>query len=487
MNKFKKVFIAFVASALAVTNVVGLAGCAGLGGGGTGGGGGTPNYQDETKVVAYDGSKVTITFQHTMGATLTDVFKTYLAKFNEKYPNITVEATCPTNDYDELRAQISTGLTVSESPSVAFCYPDHVALYNITGAVANLDGFISSQEKVANTDEIMGLTTEQQNDYVPVFYNEGKAYGDDKMYTLPFFKSTEVLYYNKTKFEEHGWTLPSDRPITWTEMKELCAKIKAAYPNDIPLGYDSDANWFITMTEQYGSGYTSVTGDNFIFNNEQNQAFVTEFQDWYNKGYVTTKTLNSNTYTSNLFNETDDNKQQCFMCIGSTGGSSYQAPTADGEGNDPFEVGVAMIPQVEGKASKVIQQGPSICIFKKASAQEMAASWLFAKFFTTSVQFQANVAMKNGYMPVIQSVQNNEIYQNWLKNANSGLNADLQATTVKQAMSQIDSYYISPAFEGSSAAREYVGILMSKCIGNKNVNVADEFKKTVDQLIYKFS
>ena len=48
-----------------------------------------------------------------------------------------------------------------------------------------------------NTCEIMyNLAEEQKADYVEAYYNEGTVYGDGLMYTLPFIKSTEVLYYN---------------------------------------------------------------------------------------------------------------------------------------------------------------------------------------------------------------------------------------------------------------------------------------------------
>ena len=66
------------------------------------------------------------------------------------------------------------------------------------------------------------------------------------MYTLPMSKSTEVLYYNKTFFDANGLTPPT----TWDEMEALCNKIVEIDPYSIPLGYDSENNWFITMTEQ---------------------------------------------------------------------------------------------------------------------------------------------------------------------------------------------------------------------------------------------
>jgi multiple sugar transport system substrate-binding protein len=88
------------------------------------------------------------------------------------------------------------------------------------------------------------------------------------MYTLPLSKSTEVLYYDATFFAANGLTVPT----TWDEMEATCAALKALDPNCIPLGYDSESNWFITMCEQLNSDYTTAKGDDpedhFLFNNE---------------------------------------------------------------------------------------------------------------------------------------------------------------------------------------------------------------------------
>ena len=82
----------------------------------------------------YDGSAVTITFYHTMSATnLQPVLEDAIARFNVLFPNITVEHK-QVGDYDAVRNQIKTELTVGGQPNIAYCYPDHVALYNVAKA-----------------------------------------------------------------------------------------------------------------------------------------------------------------------------------------------------------------------------------------------------------------------------------------------------------------------------------------------------------------
>lgn len=449
----------------------------------------------EVEVVAYDGSEVTVTFYHTMGATLKGVLDKHIAKFNELYPNITIEHKSQ-GDYPGVRDQITTEINSGKSPTMAYCYSDHVALYNKAKATVSLDGYIACTDTVTNEKgetETMGLTAAQKADYVKAYYDEGAAYGDGKMYTLPFIKSTEVLYYNKTYFEAKGYEVPT----TWTEMEALCAAIETAEPQNTPLGYDSEANWFITMCEQYGTPYTSATGDHFLFNTEKNWEFVEMLKNWYDKGYVTTEATNGG-YTSDLFTQTDPAKRKTYMTIGSSAGASYQCPDkVEGTGDEyPFEVGIASIPQVDPNNPKVISQGPSVCLFKKNDPQEVAAAWLFAKYLTTSIAFQAEFSMVSGYTPVIQSVEQNETYKTFLDSAMNGntfINDFIQASCVKQSVAQKDACFVSPAFIGSSGARDEVGILMENVFENSPSSgqslrdfVKYYFNEAIDTLDYYY-
>ena len=414
--------------------------------------GGAPSYNANFNVPegGYDGSEVEITFYHTMGLNLSTVLDEYIVEFNKIYPNIKVTAT-QEGGYDDVRKKISTELNVGGGPNLAYCYPDHVALYNVTGAVIQLDNLINS------TIPEIGLTQDQINDFIPGYYNEGKQFGDNLMYCMPFSKSTEVLYYNKTFFDEHGLETPS----TWEQMKKLCQDIKAIDPDCIPLGYDSEANWFITMCEQYGYPYTTAEGNkNFKFDCPENQAFVKEFREWHKQGLVTTQTIYGG-YTSGLFIEQEGTNS--YMSIGSSAGATHQRPLIDeSTGEYPFEVGITTIPQVNPANPKVISQGPSVCIFGKENPQEVIASWLFVKFLTTNVQFQAKFSIASGYVPVLKSVADDPVYAAFIANADGG--NFISALSAKACLAQVDAYFTSPAFNGSSVAREQVEKLMAHCL-----------------------
>lgn len=460
--------------------------------------------------------EVTITFHHTMGTNLREKLDLALADFKEIYPNITVVHE-QIGGYDDVRDNNNTLIVEDLQPNLSYCYPDHVALYNLAKVVVTLDDLIDSDMEVkdaeGNVIEKLGLTQAQKDDFIQGYYDEGKQFGDGKMYTLPFSKSTEVLYYNKTFFEKNELNVPdhwfSTGDNDTTSMEYVCAKIKEIDPKSTPLGYDSAANWFITMTEQLGSPYTSAKdGEKFQFLNDTNIDFVTKFRQWYLNGWVTTQDLYG-AYTSGLFVNipTETNPVCSYMSIGSSAGATHQRPAKDGN-SYPFEVGIATIPQMDQNNPKVISQGPSICIFNNKDPQKVLASWLLLKYLTTSASFQAEFSMASGYVPVIKSVIDYETtrkvkdesgnlvdeiykpYKEFLEKADGG--DYVTSLSAKICMEQEKAYYTSPAFNGSSEARDQVNEIINGAFtvpentSDIKAAITQIFQDAIDECEYNF-
>jgi hypothetical protein len=83
--------------------------------------------------------------------------------------------------------------------------------------------------------------------------------------------------------------------------------------------------------------------------------------------------------------------------------------------------------------------------------------------------------MASGYVPVLKSVAENPVYAEFLANADGG--KYISALSAKVCIEQESAYYTSPAFNGSSTARDEVGTLLSKCLS--------EITSDVDGLINK--
>lgn len=415
-------------------------------------------------------SEVTVTFWNTFGQSIQTLVQREIAAFNEIYPNITINSTSTASDYDSLEDQVLKAIAAGTTPTMSICYPDHVANYldASAGVIQNLDTYINDSELGFTVDEGShvdedGNTVYGVDDYIEAFWEEGTNYTIDGeayegTYSVPYAKSTEVLFYNKTAFEEKGWTVPS----TWDDMWALCAEIKADpdYGDYIPLGYDSDSNFFITMCQQNDIPYTSASGSShFLFNNDQAKAMVTELKSYYDQGLFFTKgTSSNNTYTSSKFTA-----GEVLMTISSTGGTTYQS-------TNNFEVGVAMPPAVDTNERAYVSQGPSVCFFSRASDAEKEAAWLFYKYISNTLN-SAYYAMTTGYMPVRTSSVQSSVYQDYINS--TGADQSLLTLAAGCQSEMTDYVFTSDVFAGSSTARDAVGSLLSGVLlGTTDVETA---------------
>lgn len=408
----------------------------------------------------------TIIFYSSQGDALQSVTATAIDNFQKKYPGWKVQHIAA-GGYDDVKEKIIQDFQGHQQPDLAYCYSDHVAQYLTTGNVIDMNKYINSTEEVdavngeETVKERVGFTEAEIADFVEGYYKEGLAvnYGDYQSYgfeenamlTLPFVKSTELLYYNKTALDECGLTPAT----TWDELWAQCAKIKEKYPKATPLGYDSEANWFITMCEQNGWGYTSVNAPHYLFNNEKAIAWLKQLNEYYQKGYISTQE-EYGAYTSALFTKGVANDEGgCVYCIGSSGGASHQDP------GKAFTWGIA--PTLGSKLADgtvnnaAISQGPSLVMLKDGrglsnAAEKEKMTWLFVKELLNP-KFQAAFAQASGYNPARISASE------YLAEAEA---TDITSVAAKIASSMSDRFFTSPAFSGmdtagSSEARVQVG------------------------------
>ena len=329
------------------------------------------------EVPTLDTSKtIEIEFWHAMGQVNQKIIGEIITNFQSRYPNITVKQVS-LGDYTTLRDTITSGIAAEEVPTVAQTYPDHVALYLKGKAVRELNSYIAStkEQTLANNEtEKVGLSDDEIKLYIDGFWKEGTVYDSvGTMYSIPFNKSTEVLYYNKTMFDKYGWNVPK----TWDEIAEVSEKFKetteyAALVNDGKLvagfSYDSESNLFITLTQQWGGEYTKFDKHNkgvYAFDNKESKAAIKWYKDQSDKGNLKTTTYFGTNYSSEAFQA-----GQIIMTIGSSAAARYNVPT-DGS----FEVGVAAYPQKDLNNPQVIQQGTNVTLFKRSNPQEELAGW----------------------------------------------------------------------------------------------------------------
>ncbi len=432
--------------------------------------GGTNSPSDgESTVTSQSDGKTHITFWHTMGKQNQDLLKSMIANFEKENPDIEVNETAVTGSYDDLQSLILNNVATGNLPTMAFCYPDNVAEYLDRNCVVDMSSYVSDAEIGFKESDGKSVASDGSlrigvDDYVKAFWREGTEYESKGVYSVPFAKSTEALFYNKTVFDEHGWTVPT----TWDEMWELCKMIREAYPETedgdykvYPLGYDSDSNLFITMCQQRGLDYTTNDlashDSHFIFNNSGVKTMLNELKGYYDQKLFKTKGTTANaTYTSTKFTA-----GQIFMSIGSTGGTSYQSTTN-------FDVGVATPPSEDTNEPAVISQGPSICFFNRSTEAEKRAAWKFYRHISNSTN-SVIYGLSTGYQPVRYSSYETTAYKSFIEDAEDG---NLFASVANLSSTLFDSYFTSPVFVGSAKARTEVGSALSSVLLGKDVDVA---------------
>lgn len=411
--------------------------------------------------------KTKITFWHTMGQGLQTVLDRVIEEFNKAYPDVEIEHAAQ-GGYTDLEDKIKTAIPAGTTPTMAYCYPDHVAEYMESNACISVADYINDPE--------LGFTAEEGSvdDFIKAYWQEGKEYVQEGIFSVPFQKSTELVFYNKTVFDAEGYTIPQ----TWEELETLMATMKANDPETIPLGYDSDSNLFITLCEQYGIPYTSLKDGTASadFNNPAAKKMVEKLKSWYDLGYIQTQGTSNGAYTSTLFTE-----GKLLMTVGSTGGTTYNYTTN-------FEIGTAQVfkPKAEGHfdffegtgttqtlpmTDHTIMQGPSICFFRRGTKAQKEAAWRFYKYLAKA-DFSSAFAIKNGYSPVRESSFTSPSMVEYLSKDKTG-EAGLIQNTIRMYPELTGRYFVSPAFHGSSTARNQVGAILSNVfVGTKDIATA---------------
>lgn len=407
------------------------------------------------KVESFDGVEGAreITFWHAWGKENQDMLEKVIAEFTKKTGiKVTQEGK---GGYNELESLVKTSMPAGNQPDVVMVYPDHVAGYN------------SRKERIKDLMPIIrgkdGYTQDELNDFYEGFLNEGKAFGKkDSLFVLPLAKSTEVMFYNKDLFDKYKLEVPKTFDDVKSVSEQIYKKIQAdtnILPGDkekyIPFAYDSEGNLMITTFEQKELPYTSIVKGKGQIDfsepgiNEGVIKHIIELKEMYDNKYLLTGKDSQAGYHNAEFTS-----QKLFMIVGSSAGIKYNVPK---DGETPFNIGIAKLPQYNTSSPKYIQQGPSIAMFDNGPSKNKSA-WEFIKFLV-STDINAKVASQANYMPVRKSSYNTKYFQEEVLSLEDGTNQiySLRAKVYKIQNEISDYGFTSPVFDRSSIARQEIG------------------------------
>ena len=412
-----------------------------------------------------------------------DIYEKTISDFEELYPNIHVNLRLYT-DYSKIYNDVITNIATSTTPNVCITYPDHIATY-MTGenVVVPLDELLTDEKYGCGGSEIR-FDAPRADEIVPKFLNEGILSGH--YYALPFMRSTEACYVNRTYVEKLGYTLPET--LTWDFVWEVSEKA-AEYTTDetgkiktykvngqnvmIPFIYKSTDNMMIQMLKQKGAGYSKENGEIDIFN-DTTRELLYGIADATKKGSFSTFKISS--YPANFLNA-----GQCIFAIDSTAGATWMGSKAPHLDISPdklveFDIEVMPIPQFDTENPSMISQGPSLCLFNKEDSQEVLASWFFAQFLLTN-DMQIDYSETEGYIPVTTKAHNSEKYQQYLaaEGSDSDEHYSVKIQAAKLLLANTENTFVTPVFNGSASLRDAAGQLI------ENVTKSTRRKETVDE------
>nr|MCR4720634.1 extracellular solute-binding protein [Lachnospiraceae bacterium] len=273
--------------------------------------------------------EITFWAKNDTNKTQTDIYNQAIKDFEALYPNIHVNIRLYT-DYGRIYNDVITNISTNTTPNVCITYPDHIATY-MTGlnTVVPLDELFSDSRYGLGGSEIR-FDSPTLSEIVPKFLEECRI-GEDH-YAIPYMRSTEACYINKTFVEALGYTVPD--VLTWDYIWEVSDAATAKNADGtfvvnsqnvmIPFIYKSTDNMMIQYLAQKNAGYTTADGDVLIFNDAAFD-FLGEIKNHVENGAFSTFKISS--YPANFLNA-----GQCIFAIDSTAGSTWmgsQAPLSD--------------------------------------------------------------------------------------------------------------------------------------------------------------
>ena len=409
--------------------------------------------------------------------TQVNIYEQAIRDFEALYPNIKVNLRLYT-DYGRIYNDVITNIATDTTPNVCITYPDHIATY-LTGAdtVVPLDDLFTDDKYGLGGSKVR-FDSPRENEIIPQFLSECAFNGH--YYAVPYMRSTEAVYINKTFVEQLGYEVPEE--LTWDFVWEVS---EAAMAKDsegnfllngqkvlIPFIYKSTDNMMIQMLRQRSAGYSTAQGGIELFNDTTKELLYTIAEHSGTGSFNTFKMIG---YPANYLNA-----GQCVFAVDSTAGATWMgtnAPLVDiaEEKLVHFETVVRTIPQFDPKDPVMISQGPSMCVFNKEDPQEVLASWLFTQFMLTN-EVQIAYSQTEGYAPVTSKAQNSDIYQDYL--SRSGEDNDLyyyvKLDATKLLLENTGNTFVTPVFNGSASLRNAAGQMI------EDVNKSVRRKQVVD-------
>ncbi|MDO8023734.1 MAG: ABC transporter substrate-binding protein [Pigeon pea little leaf phytoplasma] len=373
---------------------------------------------------------VEIIFWHNLYPRELEIVKQSIKEFEQHNPNIKIKDVNKVN-WEQICKSVANSLPVDKQPNIVFSYDDHIEFYSKSFKVVPLDIFIDYDEDFRNTPEtknkysfFKGYAKKLQ---LPNVYD-----GKPHHYSLPFVKSTEVMFYdsdlfkqyrdelNKFFYEKHKIdfkdycseiidyqgkfdfnTLKVNKDyFIWPYLETLSSKLVELKkdPTFIPIASESLANLIIISNEQKGISYPKDSNSIKSFLLDENVKNNMQYfkEHFYNKGLLTSSKL------IGISNKEMFMKRKTGIFITSTRRSDLLH-------NQISDFNIEMTPfpcMSYTDEYKNIIQGPNVNLFYSEDNDKILASWLFLKHLLSRDVYIDMLLGKGGFIITREDVLN---------------------------------------------------------------------------------
>ena len=326
--------------------------------------------------------KTTIVLWHTYTDQHEEALQKIADGFNASQDKYTLKL--EQQPYSEIDAKMMQAVRNNTGPDFSTLFPSLAIQYISEGLLVDFSKYLDDPE--------IGMPNFKDN-IMPGLYSEVTQWGGGQVYMIPTTTTGEVLFYNKTLFDE----LNIAPPKTWSDV-EAYSKLIYAEKGIPGFGTDSTIDTYQCLIKQAGSGYIDAASKTMDVDKDIAIDKLNWFADGVKAGYF--RLVGEDMYFSNPFGS-----GAVASYIGSSAGVSY---VYLGVG-DAFEIGCVPIPQ-EGPVKYISSWAFGYVCFDKKDDTRSKGVYEFLKYFS-SPDVTMDWAEGFGSVPVFLDVLSSERFK----------------------------------------------------------------------------
>ena len=376
-------------------------------------------------------TNLTMYYPIAVGGPLTKVVDSIVDDFEAKNPDIKVDAIYAGN-YDDTRIKALAALKSGQPAQLSVMF--------------SIDAYdLIDQDIIVAFDDVVKGDVEKAwlKSFYPALMANGKI--DNKIWGVPFQRSTIVAYYNKDMFRAAGLD-PEKAPATWDDLVSMGKKLTKHGTHGLMIPSTGYPYWmFQALAIQNGKELMSSDGVTTYFDDPK---VVEALEFWKSlsteHGIMPEGTVEWGTLRQAFL------EGRTAMMWHSTGNLTAVKKNAN------FDFGVAMLPRKERLGSPT--GGGNFYLFKQSSDEEKAAALKLIKFMTSPEQ-AAKWSIATGYMGVSPAAYKTEALKKYTADFPPALVARDQ---LEHAVAEFSTYQTARVREGLNNA------IQAALTGNKS-------------------